>query len=45
MDSTTVWITVAIAVPIVVLATWIWSVVQRVDRDFRTELQGIHFDI
>ncbi len=45
MNSTIVLVTVAIAVPVIALAVWIWAIVERVDREFRAGLEGIHFDI
>lgn len=45
MNSTAVIITAAIALPVTALAAWIWIAVDRVDREFRAGLEGIHFDI
>lgn len=45
MNSTVVFITAAVAVPVIALAGWIWVVVARVDREFCAELQGMHFDL
>jgi hypothetical protein len=45
MNMTPLLITLAIALPVTALAAWIWIIVDRVDREFSAELQGIHFDI
>lgn len=45
MNSAVVLITAAIALPVIALTAWIWIIVERADRQFRMELEGIHFDI
>jgi heme/copper-type cytochrome/quinol oxidase subunit 2 len=44
LNSTTMMIITAIALPVTALVVWIWIVIERVDREFRDELQGTHFD-
>jgi hypothetical protein len=44
VNSTIVFITVAIALPVIALTAWIWVIIERVDKEFRAELEGIHFD-
>jgi len=44
MDSTIVFVTSAIALPVIALAAWIWVLVDRVDREFSAEIKGINFE-
>lgn len=44
MTTTAVMITLAIALPVGALSAWLLITLARVDRAFRADLQGIHFE-
>jgi nitrogen fixation-related uncharacterized protein len=45
MNSTIVLVTVAIAVPVMALGVWFWAIAERVNEEFRAELESIHFEV
>lgn len=44
MSSTAVIITLAIALPVGALSAWLLIFLARVDRAFRSDLAGMHFE-
>lgn len=44
MTTTAILITAAVALPVTAIAAWVWITLARVDRAFRADLEGIHFE-
>lgn len=44
MTTTAILITAAVALPVTALAAWVWIALARIDREFRADLEGIHFE-
>lgn len=45
MDATAVMITAAIAIPVTGLSAWLLIALARIDRKFRSDIEGIRFDV
>lgn len=44
MTTTAILITAAVALPVSAIAVWVWIALARIDRAFRADLEGIHFE-
>lgn len=45
MTTAAILITAAIAVPVTTIAAWVLFTLARFDREFRADLEGMHFEI